>query len=155
MHTKNNFTPKSLGPIAALLLTTLYANNRPVFHFREAQEILGERSVTANALAQLTRHGIVMRLKGGTFRIIPFELGFENEYLGNPYVVARELTLGTQSGTQNDYYLSHSSAFELHQMVTQPPLVIYVSSLKMIRPQFYIVPSGNQGDERLHQYLIS
>jgi len=31
------------------------------------------------------------------------------------------------------YFLSHGSAFELHQMVTQPQLIIYVSSPKMIR----------------------
>lgn len=135
MHTKDNFIRKSLGPIPACLLTTLYARNRPVFHFQEAQEILGARTVTSSALSQLIQHGIVMRLKGGTFRIIPFELGFEREYLGNPYIVARELTISDHSDIQNNYYLSHGSAFELHQMVTQPSLVVYVSSLKMMRPR--------------------
>ena len=33
------------------------------------------------------------------------------------------------------YYLSHGSAFDLHQMVTQPQLVVYVSTPKMIRPR--------------------
>ena len=135
MHTKDNFLRKSLGPISACLLTTLYARNRPVFHFQEAQEILGTRTVTSSALSQLIQHGIVMRLKGGTFRIIPFELGFEREYLGNPYVVARELTISDHTDIQNNYYLSHGAAFELHQMVTQPSLVVYVSSLKMMRPR--------------------
>lgn len=135
MHTKDNLIPKSLGPVSACLLTTLYVRNRPVFHFQEAQEILGSRTVTSSALSQLIQHGIVMRLKGGTFRIIPFELGFEREYLGNPYIVARELTISDRSDIQKNYYLSHGAAFELHQMVTQPSLVVYVSSLKMMRPR--------------------
>lgn len=138
IHKKDNFSQKSLGPVAARLLTTLYAKNRPVFHFQEAQKILGERATTSSALSQLIQNGIVMRLKGGTYQIIPFELGFEREYLGNPYVVARELILGNQLDMQNHYYLSHASAFELHQMVTQPQLIIYISSLRMIRPRMIL-----------------
>ncbi len=30
-------------------------------------------------------------LKPGLFILVPFELGREREYLGNPYVIAREL----------------------------------------------------------------
>ena len=84
-------------------------------------------------LAQLIKHGVVVRLKPGSFRLVPFELGFEREYLGNPYIVARELALHVNQGTNEAYYLSHGSAFDLHQMVTQPQLVVYVSSPKMIR----------------------
>ncbi len=34
----------------------------------------------------------------------------------------------------NDYYLSYGSAMEIHNMVTQPQLIVYISSLKMKRP---------------------
>jgi predicted transcriptional regulator of viral defense system len=132
MHSKTNQL-KTLGPLAAQLLATLYSQQRLVFHFQEAAEILGDRAPAAKALAQLVNHGIVSRLKSGVFRIIPFELGFETEYLGNPYIVARELELGGNKEKNEKYYLSHGSAFELHQMVTQPQLIIYTSSPKMIR----------------------
>lgn len=62
------------------------------------------------------------RLKPGLFILVPFELGREREYLGNPYVAAREL-----AGTP-EYYVSHASAMDLHQMVTQPQLAIFVTS---------------------------
>ncbi len=126
MQTKSNNIPKTLGPLAAQLIMTLYSRNRPVFHFQEAAEILGGRAPASKVLAQLVHHGVATRLKPGTFRLVPFELGFEREYLGNPYIVARELAKG-------DYYLSYGSAFDLHQMVTQPQLIVYVSSPRMIR----------------------
>src|SRR3990167_7961436 len=123
LHTKNN-SLKTLGPISAHLVTTLYDRNRPIFHFQEASDILGGRTPAANALSQLVRNGIVTRLKSGTFRLVPFELGFEREYLGNPYVVACEL-IASGHNAKIQYYLSHGSAFDLHQMVTQPQLDIY------------------------------
>lgn len=132
MHSNSN-PIKTLGPLAARLIATLYSQHRVVFHFHEAAEILGDRAPAAKALSQLVNHGVVSRLKSGVFRIIPFELGFETEYLGNPYIVARELALGSHKEKNEQYYLSHGSAFDLHQMVTQPQLVIYTSSPKMIR----------------------
>lgn len=132
MHTNNNEILKTLGPAAARLVATLYSHNRPIFHFQEAAEILGGRTPAANALSQLIQNGIATRLKSGTFQLVPFELGFEREYLGNPYVVARELILSGR-GAKTKYYLSHGSAFDLHQMVTQPQLDVYVSSDRVMR----------------------
>ncbi len=132
MHTNDNEILKTLGPLPARLVATLYSNNRPIFHFQEAAEILGGRTPAANALSQLIHNGIATRLKSGTFRLVPFELGFEREYLGNPYVVAREL-ITSGHGDKTKYYLSHGSAFDLHQMVTQPQLDVYVSSDRMMR----------------------
>lgn len=137
MHTNNNEILKTLGPAPARLVATLYSHNRPIFHFQEAAEILGGRTPASNALSQLIHNGIATRLKSGTFRLVPFELGFEREYLGNPYVVAREL-ITSGHGDKTKYYLSHGSAFDLHQMVTQPQLDIYVSSNRMLRSRIIL-----------------
>ncbi len=56
--------------------------------------------------------------------MVPFELGKESEYIGNPFVVARE-TVG-----RKDYYLSYATAMEIHGMITQPQLVVYITTLK-------------------------
>lgn len=127
---------KKLGPSAGRLIATLYSRNRPIFHFHEALEILGGRRPSASKiLAQLINNGVVTRLKSGTFSIVPFELGFEREYLGNPYIVARELILSGKKNLSQKYYLSYASAFDLHQMVTQPQLIVYMSSPRMMRSQ--------------------
>lgn len=136
MHLNYNSSTKSLGSLAASLVLTLYERNRPVFHLREAVEILGGCGPAKNALSQLVRHGFATRLKPGVFRLIPLELGFEREYLGNFHIIARELAAskrGEEFNGKPDYYLSHGSAFELHQMVTQPQLLNYVSSPRMVR----------------------
>ncbi|HEX4044367.1 MAG TPA: type IV toxin-antitoxin system AbiEi family antitoxin [Gammaproteobacteria bacterium] len=136
MHTNNNETLKTLGPVAGRLVATLYSRNRPIFHFQEAAEILDGRPATASkVLFRLINNGVVTRLKSRTFRLVPFELGFEREDLGNPYLVARELVLGGHKGMKERYYLSYGSAFDLHQMLTQPQFIIYVSSPRMMRSQ--------------------
>jgi predicted transcriptional regulator of viral defense system len=133
MHTNYNDFLKTLGPLAGRLVATLYSHNHPIFHSKEAADILGGQAPASKALSQLIRNGVVTRLKPGTFRLVPFELGFEREYLGNPYAVARELILGGRKGVKEKYYLSYGSAFDLHQMVTQPQLIVYASSPRMMR----------------------
>lgn len=135
MHTNDNAILKTLGPLAGRLVATLYSQSRPIFHLQEAIEILGGRASASKVLSQLINNGVVTRLKSGTFCLVPFELGFEREYLGNPYVVARELILSGHKGTKEEYYLSYGSAFDLHQMVTQPQFIVYLSSPRMMRSQ--------------------
>jgi predicted transcriptional regulator of viral defense system len=132
MHEKHDKILKTLGPVSARLIVTLYSQNRAIFHFHEAENILGGRASASKVLWQLIKNGVVTRLKSGLFQIVPYQLGFERDYLGNPYLVARELALG-HKGLNMDYYLSHGSAFDLHNMVTQPQLVIYISTPKMVR----------------------
>ena len=133
MHTNDKNVLKTLGPLAGRLVATLYSRNRSIFHFQEASGILGGRAPASKVLSQLINNGVVTRLKSGIFRLVPFELGFEREYLGNPYIVARELILSGYKNIKEEYYLSHGSAFDLHQMVTQPQLIVYLSSPKMMR----------------------
>ena len=139
MRTKGNKPAKTLGPTAARLVLTLHENQRPIFHIKEAEKILGDAAKAKRVLSRLVDHGIATRLKPGVFRLIPFELGFEREHLGNPYAVAREIAMSSHIRARApqkepvDYYLSHGSAFSLHQMTTQPQLVIYTSSPRLIR----------------------
>ncbi|MBL8715794.1 MAG: hypothetical protein JNL79_07345 [Myxococcales bacterium] len=73
--------------------------------------------------------GLATRLEPGLFILVPFELGRERQYLGNPYVVARELA------DTPEYYVSHASAMDLHHMVTQPQFTVFLTSPKAIRPR--------------------
>ena len=69
------------------------------------------------------------RLKPGLYNLVPFELGRATEHIGSPYLIAREVAGNAP------YYLSHGTALELHRMLTQPNLIIYVSCTRRIRPQ--------------------
>ena len=128
MKTKHNHTGKTLGPQAARLVATLHERGRRVFTLSEVTEILGRNGPSARSfLRKLVNRGVATRLRPGLFSLVPFELGREREYLGNPYVVARELMQG------KPYYLSHASAMDLHGMVTQPQLVVSVTSPQPMR----------------------
>jgi predicted transcriptional regulator of viral defense system len=108
----------------------LHERGRPLFTHRDVEAITGLQAKSArNLMAGLVRRGVATRLKPGLFILVPFELGREREYLGNPYVVARELA------DTPAYYVSHSAAMDLHQMVTQPQLAVFVTSPKAIRPR--------------------
>ena len=120
---------KTLGPKAADLVTTLYGRVQAIFRLKDVQKILHfDQDASINFVRKLVNRGIATRLKSGLFILVPFELCKERDYLGEPSIVAREIVAG------KGYYLSHSTAMEIHQMVTQPQLVIYTSVLKPRRP---------------------
>lgn len=122
--------PKTLGRQAAKLVTVLHERNRTLFTLEDVAKITGLREASARSfIRKLVNRGIATRLKPGLFVLVPFELGRERQYLGNPFLVAKALAGG------KDYYLSHGTAMEIHQMVTQPRLVVYLTTPRPIRPR--------------------
>ncbi len=128
MHLKHDEARKTLGPKAAGLVIALHEAGHTIFSLAEAEKLTGlNRDSARSFVHKLVVRGIVSRLGPGLFNLVPFELGREREYLGNPYVAARELMRG------RPYYLSHASAMDMHGMVTQPQLVVWVTSSKPMR----------------------
>lgn len=143
MILKHNSPLKTLGPQAAQLVTSLHEDNKTVFRLKDVRRILGlEEPSTRSLVRKLVDRGVAARLKAGLFILIPFELGREREYMGNPLIVARELAGG------KDYFFSHGTAMEIHGMVTQPQLVVHVTTLEQRRPirimgaEFRFISSG-------------
>ncbi|EQD40166.1 transcriptional regulator [mine drainage metagenome] len=122
MRTNSTFL-KTLGPQAANLVTMLHERSRAVFRLEDVRAITGLSETSARSFVRkLVDRGVAARLKPGLYVLVPFELGRERQYPGNPLVVAREIMHG------EDYYLSHATAMEIHGMTTQPQLVIMVST---------------------------
>ncbi len=114
----------TMGTQAATLVTRLYEQNRPIFRVEDIRKLTELSSVSARSFVRkLVDRGVVTRLKPGLFVLVPLELGQARQYMGNPLIVAREIVRG------KDYYLSHATAMELHGMLTQPQLVVTVSTL--------------------------
>ncbi len=151
MKTNTNHPLKTLGPQAARLVAALYDRDRRTFSLGEAKTITGLKDASARSFVRkLVDRGVAARLRPGLFVLVPFELGSERDYLGNPFVVARELMRG------KPYYLSHASAMDIHQMLTQPQLVVYVTSPTPMRP---VVVSGTEFHfvhcERAHVFGVT
>lgn len=129
MITKYNQS-KTVGPRAAQLLTELNERRCPTFTLADVVKITGLKPASARTLIHKAQtRGLVTRLKPGLYNLVPFELGRATEYVGNPYLIARDLV------KDDHYFLSHGTALELHRMVTQPQLAIFVSTERRIRPQ--------------------
>ena len=128
MRIKYNDTIKTLGPQAARFVTTLHERQHLLFNLEDVVKITGLRPVSARSfIRELVSRGIAARLRPGLYNLVPFELGREKEFMGNPYVVARELIGG------EDYYISHGSAMSIHRMTTQPQLLVHAASPKPMR----------------------
>jgi len=119
----NSTSIKTLGPQAAYVVTMLHERSRAVFRLEDIRDITGLSEASARSFVRkLVDRGVAARLKPGLYVLVPFELGREREYPGNPLVVAREIMRG------KEYYLSHATAMEIHGMTTQPQLVVIVST---------------------------
>jgi len=119
----NRTSLKTLGPQAANLVAMLHERSRVVFRLEDVRDITGLSEASARSFVRkLVDRGVAARLKPGLYVLVPFELGRERQYTGNPLIVARE----TMNG--EDYYLSHATAMEIHGMTTQPQLVVMVTT---------------------------
>ena len=127
---EHNSTLKTVGPQTARLLSQLHDHNKTVFTTPEAAKLTGlSPQGTSSLLHKAVYRGLFSRIRPGLFTIVPSELGSTKEFPGNPYLIAREIA------GEAPYYISHSTAMDIHRMVTQPQLGIYVSSLKRFRNQ--------------------
>ena len=130
MTNKYHASFKTLGPRAAQLFTELNEQRRTTFALSDVEAITHLSASSArNLVHKAQQRGLVTRLKPGLYNLVPFELGRATEHIGSPYLIAREVAGNAP------YYLSHGTALELHRMLTQPNLIIYVSCTRRIRPQ--------------------
>jgi predicted transcriptional regulator of viral defense system len=107
----------------------LHERSRAVFCLEDVRDITGLSESSARSFVRkLVDRGVAARLRPGLYVLVPFELGRERKYPGNPLVVAREIMHG------EEYYLSHATAMEIHGMTTQPQLAFLVSTPKPRRP---------------------
>ena len=114
---------RALGKSSSKLLTTLAGNDRSVFTFKDASEILKTSDVaTRKLLSDLVNKKWLIRLSRGLYLIIPLSAGENAEVSENWYVVAKYLV------EPRPYYISHYSAMEIHGMTIQPISTVFIST---------------------------
>src|ERR1039458_9296722 len=125
---KHNQRLKTVGPQKAHLIAALYDRAQTAFTNSDVKAITGLEATSARSLVRNAEaRGLVTRLKPGLFVLVPPELGSAREFSGNPYLTARAMV------GNSEYYISHSSAMELHRMVTQPQFTVFTSTPKRLR----------------------
>ena len=114
---------KTLGAESASLITKLASEGRSIFSIADAQELSGKSySTVLKDLRRLVDAGWVVKLSSGIYALVPLSAGSEAIPEANRYMIARELIKPAS------YYLSHDSAFELHNMLTRPVTTVTVAS---------------------------
>lgn len=114
---------KSLGDVEARVLSSLSAKDKGVFTLTDAQAVTkGSYSATRKLVHDLTEKKWLIRLTKGKYLIVPFEAAETGEHTENWFVIAKNLI------EAKPYYISYYSALDIHEMVTQPVMTIYIST---------------------------
>ena len=114
---------KTLGRRTSQLFSSLHDQGTTVFNLEKAAEAMKvSRPRAARLLYAAQQRGLVTSVMRGLYNLVPFELGSATFHLENRYLLVRE-SLGDTA-----YFLSHASAFDIHQLATQPSFNVYVSS---------------------------
>lgn len=120
---------KTLGSQAAHVIMALHGSEKTVFRLDDVTTITGQSRASARSFVRkLVDRGVATRAKPGLYVLVPQELGKEKTYLGDPYVLAREII------RPHEYYISHGSAMDIHRMTTHPRLAVTVSTPALRRP---------------------
>lgn len=109
-----------------------YFNNqgKSCFDYAEAFQALPDSKAGARLelLSDMTRRGLLMRLKRGVYYIIPYEQDAES-FIPDWHLIAEYLV-----GDATAHYIGYYSALQLHNLITQPSLNEQIVVSKQIRP---------------------
>jgi len=99
------------------------------FKSSEAFEVLSKSSKpTVNQLlSDMTKRGLLMRIKDGVYYIIPYEKDPES-FMPDWHMLTENLVNGI------DHYIGYYSALQIHNLITQPSLKQQIVVAKQIRP---------------------
>ncbi len=121
---------KTISANASKLLEQLHKDNLTFFTLSDASSLLPAlKPVALRAqLRQMVNKGLLLRIEGGLYTIIPFEQNSAN-YFPNWHQAAAALA------NPNEYYIGFYSALDIHGLITQPSLLEQIVTKKRILPK--------------------
>jgi predicted transcriptional regulator of viral defense system len=111
------------------LLSYFNGQNRNCFDYSFAYKALPDSKASAvrELLSDMTKRGLLMRLKEGVYCIIPYEQNAEN-FMPDWHLIAEHLVNDAK------HYIGYYSALQIHNLITQPSLKEQIVVSKQIRP---------------------
>ena len=99
------------------------------FKSSDAFEVLTKSSKpTVNQLlSDMTKRGLLMRIKDGVYYIIPYEKDPES-FMPDWHILTESLV------NETEHYIGYYSALQMHNLITQPSLKQQIVVAKQIRP---------------------
>lgn len=116
------------------LLASLLQSGKSFFTLAEASEILKKSDPAAvrRLLSDMTKRGLILRIKDGLYTIIPYEKDAES-FFPDWHLTAEALV------KPQEYYIGFYSALDIHGLITQPSLVEQVVTEKQVVPKYRII----------------
>ena len=111
------------------LLTYFNLQHKKCFEYSLAYKALPDSKASAvrELLSDMTRRGLLMRLKNGVYCIIPYEQNAET-FMPDWHLIAEHLVNDAKQ------YIGYYSALQIHNLITQPSLKEQIVVSKQIRP---------------------
>ncbi len=124
-----NIESKNISTQSAQLLSYFNEQKRACFDIALAQKALPNSKVGTirELLSDMTRRGLLMRLKEGIYHIIPYEVNAET-FMPDWHLIAEHIVNDAQ------YYIGYYSALQIHNLITQPSLKEQIVVSKQLRP---------------------
>ena len=120
---------KSISTQSGELLAYFNELGKPCFDYAEAFKAIpsSKDETVRKLLSDMTRRGLLMRLKSGVYYIIPYEQDAES-FIPDWHLIAEYLVSGA------DHYIGYYSALQIHNLITQPSLKEQIVVAKQILP---------------------
>lgn len=111
------------------LLSYFNERERFCFGYTEAFSALPKsgKSAVKELLSDMTKRGLLMRLKEGVYYIIPYEQNAES-FMPDWHLIPEYIVKDAK------YYIGYYSALQIHSLITQPSLKEQIVVSKQIRP---------------------
>lgn len=120
---------KSISTQSGELLAFFNERGKPCFDCVEAFKAKpnSKDEAVRKLLSDMTKRGLLMRLKSGVYYIIPYEQDAES-FIPDWHLLAECLVSGA------DHYIGYYSALQIHNLITQPSLKEQIVVAKQILP---------------------
>lgn len=120
---------KSISTQSSELLFYFNEQGKSCFNYDEAFQALplSKKDAIRKLLSDMTRRGLLLRLKNGVYNIIPYEQNSES-FVPDWHLIAKCLVSGA------DHYIGYYTALEIHNLITQPSLKEQIVVDRQIRP---------------------
>jgi predicted transcriptional regulator of viral defense system len=111
------------------LLSYFNGQNKVCFAYAETFKALpgSKQSAVRELLSDMTRRGLLMRLKEGIYYVIPYEQNAET-FMPDWHLIAEHIVKDTA------HYIGYYSALQIHSLITQPSLKEQIVVSKQLRP---------------------
>lgn len=111
------------------LLSYFNNKNETCFEYKDALKIFpsAKENTVSKLLSDMTKRGLIMRIKEGIYYIIPYEENAET-FMPDWHLLVKYLVRDAK------HYIGYYSALQIHNLITQPSLKEQIVVSKQIRP---------------------